>query len=91
MDSLQKATQECEECEWLVAQQVMTIENAKERSHSDDQEEMNRLHKSRCQVDASWATNQSTFGGGFVMELEDGSMISGSLGVNKSSLPCMCR
>lgn len=52
---------------------------------------MNRLHKSRCQVDASWATNQSTFGGGFVMELEDGSMISGSLGGNKSSLPCTWR
>ena len=78
MDVLQKATQECEE--WLVAQQVMSTGKAKESLQSDDQEEMNRLHKPRCQVDASWATNQFTFGGGFVMELEDGSTISGSLG-----------
>ena len=58
-----------------MAQQVMSTGKAKESLQSDDQEEMNRLHKPRCQVDASWATNQSTFGGGFVMELEDGSTI----------------
>ena len=40
----------------------------------------------RCQVDASWATNQSTFGGGFIMELQDGTAMTGSLGGGKQVL-----
>lgn len=47
----------------------------------------NRLHRSRCQVDASWTINQTTFGGAFIMELEDETLISGSFGGNQVLSP----
>ena len=78
LDTLHKATREYDE--WIVAQQALKGTTAKKRPHNNDQEERGRLHIPRCQVDASWATNQSTFGGGFVMELQDGTAMTGSLG-----------
>ncbi|KAG2287705.1 hypothetical protein Bca52824_047309 [Brassica carinata] len=79
LDTLHKATREYDE--WIVAQQALKGTTAKKRPHNNDQEERGRLHIPRCQVDASWATNQSTFGGGFVMELQDGTAMTGSLEV----------
>lgn len=85
MDSLHKTTQEGEE--WLVAQEVPKVAKERKRPQSIEQEEMNRLHKPRYQVDASWATNQSTFGGDLILEMEDGSMFSGSLGSRQVPSP----
>ena len=61
LDSLHKASQECEE--WYVTQEV--TEEGKARERASPTEETIGLHKPRCQVDASWATNHTTFGGGF--------------------------
>ena len=38
-------------------------------------------------MDASWATSQSTFGGGLILEMEDGSTFSGSLGSRQVPSP----
>lgn len=65
------------------------VENAQERSHSDDQEETNKLHRSICQVDASWTTKLFIFGGGFVVKLEDGSTISDSFDGNQLLTPLL--
>lgn len=70
-----------------MAQQAMKVGKAKERPLVSNQEEMNWLRKPRCQVDASWATNQSTFGGGLMMELQDGTTMSGSLGGKQVLIP----
>ncbi|KAF8045512.1 hypothetical protein N665_4779s0001 [Sinapis alba] len=78
MNVLQKANQECEE--WFVAQGVTKVGRARKRIQSLSQEESSGLHRPRCQVDAYWATNQTTFGGGFIIELENGDSASCSFG-----------
>ena len=83
LDSLHKASQECEE--WYVTQEV--TEEGKARERASPTEETIGLHKPRCQVDASWATNHTTFGGGFAMDQEDESSISGSFGRNQVLSP----
>ena len=85
LDSLQKASQECGE--WCVAQEVVSAGKARERTSTVNREEMMESHKPRCQVDPSWATNQATFGGGFVLDQEDGNSISGSFGRNQVLSP----
>ncbi|XP_033134838.1 uncharacterized protein LOC117127923 [Brassica rapa] len=85
LDSLHKVTQEGDE--WLVAQEVTKFAKERDRPQSMEQEEINRLHKPRCQVDASWAINQSTFGGGLILEMEDGSTFTGSLGSREVPSP----
>lgn len=78
METFQKATQEGDE--WLVAQEVTSAAKKRERPQSRDQEETRSVHRPKCQVDASWAHNQSFFGGGFIMEMNDERIFSGSLG-----------
>ena len=85
LDSLQNASQESDE--WCVAQDVVLAGKARERAATVYREEMMESHKPRCQVDASWAINQATFGGGFVLDKEDGSSISGSFGRNQVLSP----
>ncbi|KAF8091813.1 hypothetical protein N665_0435s0013 [Sinapis alba] len=51
LDSLHKATQECED--WFVAQEVTKLGKTREQSQSKGREEMNRSHRRRCQVYAT--------------------------------------
>ncbi|KAF8109770.1 hypothetical protein N665_0092s0041 [Sinapis alba] len=51
LDSLHKATQECED--WFVAQEVTKLGKTREQSQSKSREEMNRSHRRRCQVYAT--------------------------------------
>ncbi|XP_013632420.1 PREDICTED: uncharacterized protein LOC106337859 [Brassica oleracea var. oleracea] len=85
LDSLLKASQESDE--WCVAQEVVSAGKARESTATVNREEMMESHKPRCQVDPSSATNQATFGGGFVLDQEDGNSISGSFGRNQVLSP----
>ncbi|KAG2249661.1 hypothetical protein Bca52824_089289 [Brassica carinata] len=41
----------------------------------------------RCQVDASWVTNSTVFGGGFAVDLDNGTHLYGSIGMKQVLSP----
>ncbi|KAG2314184.1 hypothetical protein Bca52824_017306 [Brassica carinata] len=52
-----------------------------------DEDVLNESPFPRCQVDASWVTNSTVFGGGFAFDFEPGSHTYGSFGMRQVPSP----
>ncbi|XP_013624927.1 PREDICTED: uncharacterized protein LOC106331141 [Brassica oleracea var. oleracea] len=84
-DTVLHATQE--EKNWRVAQIIASQEVTGENQHATDGNMENESPYPRCQVDASWVTNSTVSGGGFVLELAPGTHTYGSIGMDRTISP----
>ena len=84
-DTMLHATQEEEN--WRVAQVIEKKDTTGGNHPSYSGNVENESHLPRCQVDASWVTNSTVFGGGFVFDLAPGTHRYGSLGMDQVLTP----